>query len=118
MIEKISYKGEINITDSVIKSIVGESTMSCYGVVGMSSQSIFKDFYNEKANNNYSEKGVVVSIDNNYIDLAIHVVLGYSIPVKNTCREIKKVVAFQLDKQLNIRPRNIKIYVDRIDNIN
>ncbi len=118
MIEKLSYKGDIKIKESVIKSIVGESTMSCYGVVGMSSKSIFKDFYNEKAHNNILEKGVVISVEDSYVDLSIHVVLGYSIPVRNTCKEIKKVVAFQLDKQLNIKPRKIEIYVDRIDNIN
>ncbi len=116
MIKKFSYRGAINVSDAVIKNIVGITTMSCYGVVGMSSQNTIRDFYSEKMNKSNFDRGINLKTNGNVVDLEIHIVLGYSIPVKNTCEEIRKMVAYQLEKKLEIKARNIDIFVEGIDN--
>ncbi len=117
MYQKNALNGEIIFENSVIQNIVGIAVSSCYGVVEMASVRRIKDriFNNKK---DYYEQGIVVNdYGNGIIDLDVHIVLGYSIPVKSVSSEVKKRIAYELDKNLSIKVRNINVYVDAIDKI-
>ncbi len=118
MYEKSAVAGLITYDDKVIQNTVGITVSSCYGVVEMASVKRMKDYIlNNMSRVNY-ERGVVIrSYDNGIIDLDVHIVIGYSIPVMSVCREIKKSVAYELEKTLNIKARSIKIFVEAIDKV-
>ncbi len=118
MYEKSAVSGTIIFEDKVIQNTVGIAVSSCYGIVEMASVKRVKDYIlNNIAKHNY-ERGVVIrSYEGGIIDLDIHVVVGYSIPVKSVCEEVKKRVAYELEKNLNIKARNIKVFVEAVDKI-
>ncbi len=118
MYQKSGINGEIIFENNVIKNIVGITVSSCYGVVEMASVARVKDKIFSNISKNYFEQGIVVNDHGNgIIDLDVHIVLGYSIPVKSVTSEIKKRVAYELEKSLNIKLREINIYVEAIDKI-
>ncbi len=118
MYETNTYDGIITFDDKVIQNIVGITVSSCYGVVEMSSVKRIRDYIYGNVKHNYFEQGVVInSYSHGIIDLSIHVVIGYSIPVRSVCYEIKKRVAYELEKNLNIKVRDIMVFVDAIDKI-
>ncbi len=118
MYQKSGVNGEIIFEDNVIQNIVGIAVSSCYGVVEMASVRRIRDRIFSNIQKNYFEQGIVVhDYGNGIIDLDVHVVLGYSIPVKSVTNEIKKRVAYELEKSLNIKLREINIFVDAIDKI-
>ncbi len=118
MYEHSTVSGVIKYEDSVIQNTVGITVSSCYGVVEMASVKRVKDYIIDSISGTNFERGVVIrSYDSGIIDLDIHIVVGYSIPVKSVCSEIKKRVAYELEKNLNIKARNIKIFVEAIDKI-
>ncbi|MFV0424898.1 MAG: Asp23/Gls24 family envelope stress response protein [Bacilli bacterium] len=118
MYVKNGVAGVIVFEDKVIQNTVGITVSSCYGVVEMASVKRMKDYIlNSIGKNNY-ERGVVIrSYESGIIDLDIHIVVGYSIPVKSICNEIKKRVVYDLENNLNIKARDIKIFVEAIDKI-
>ncbi len=118
MYEKSTVAGSIIFEDKVIQNTVGITVSSCYGVVEMASVKRIKDYILENISNSNYERGVVIrSYESGIIDLDIHIVVGYSIPVKSVCNEIKKRVAYDLENNLNIKARDIKIFVEAIDKI-
>ncbi len=111
-------KGYISFENSVIKNIVGIAVSSSYGVVEMSSVKRIRDYIYSNVDKNYFEQGVVIrDYEHGVIDLDVHIVIGYSIPVKGLALEIKKRIAYELEKNLNIKVRSIVIYIDAIDKI-
>lgn len=118
MYQKSGVNGKIVFEDKVIQNVVGIAVSSCYGVVEMASVRRFRDRFFGNIQKDYYEQGIVVNdFGNGIIDLEVHVVLGYSIPVKSVTTEIKKRVAYELEKNLNIKVRQINIFVDAIDKI-
>ncbi len=115
MYEKNTVSGSIIFEDKVIQNTVGITVSSCYGVVEMASVKRVKDYILDNINPSNYERGVVIrSYNNGVIDLDIHIVIGYSIAVRSVCNEIKKRVAYDLENNLNIKARNIKIFVESI----
>lgn len=110
--------GAITFDDKVIQNIVGITVSSCYGVVEMASVRRLRDYFYTNTQKDYYQQGVVInSFEHGIIDLNIHVVIGYSIPVKSICYEIQKRVAYELEKNLNLKVRKILVCVDAIDKI-
>ncbi len=118
MYRKNSVLGEVKFEDQVIKNTVGIAVSSCYGVVEMASVKRIKDVIFSSIQKDYYEQGIEIHCPSEgIIDLGIHVVLGYSIPVKSVCHEIKNRVAYELEKNLNLKARHIYVYVEAIDKI-
>ncbi|MFV0499396.1 MAG: Asp23/Gls24 family envelope stress response protein [Bacilli bacterium] len=118
MYVKSGVEGSMIFDDKVIQNIVGITVTSCYGVVEMASVRRVKDYLLDSVNKLTYERGVVIkTCKDGIIDLDVHIVVGYSIPVKSICNEIKNRVAYDLENILNIKARNIIIFVDAIDKI-
>lgn len=118
MYEKSAVAGTIIYEDKVIQNTVGITVSSCYGVVEMASVNRMRNYIFDNFSKDKFDKGVGIrTYEAGVIDLDIHIVVGYSIPVQTICEEIKKRVAYELEKNLNIKAREIVIFVEAIDRI-
>lgn len=118
MYEKSLVDGSLIFEDKVIQNIVGIAVSSSYGVVEMASVKRVRDYVIRTMHKKNFEQGVVIkSYNNGIIDLDIHIVIGYRLPIRSICDEVKKRVAYELEKNLNIKVRNMMVYVEAIDRI-
>ena len=111
--QKTPYGG-IGISLEAIASVAGKAASECYGVVGMTSQKMFKDGFNELLKRENYSKGVIIKNKDNGIEVDLYVVIGYGVKVTEVINEIQKRVKYTLEKALELDVLSVNVYVQGI----
>jgi len=113
-IEFSGTNGKVNISDQVISNIIGASVYECYGVVGMASKNKFKDGVTDLLGKENYGKGIVVNIDENEIEIHIHVIVSYGVKISEVARSIQERVKHQVETMLDIHVANVDVIVEDV----
>lgn len=100
--------GEVFIADEVVSAIAGLATLEVDGVVSIEGN--FSDSFSTK--NNYEKVKIRVDGVYVYVDMAIHVKYGYSIP-KITSQIQEKVIA-SLKNMVELTCKEVNIKITRV----
>ncbi len=99
MAVKIKTKyGIIDISNSVIATVVGGAATSIYGIVGMASRNQIRDNLNDILKRENYARGVVVRQTDNGVKIEVNIIVSYG--TKNI-RSLPKC-----PRQSKIQPRN------------
>ena len=113
-IKRKTTLGSIKISDDAIATLTGGAVIECYGVVGMTSQKMFKDGFNELLKRENYSKGVIIKDKDNGIEVDLYVVIGYGVKVTEVINEIQKRVKYTLEKALELDVLSVNVYVQGI----
>ena len=106
--------GGINVSTDAIAALTGTIVSECYGVVGMSSQHLFKDGMAVLLRKENYQKGVVVRETKEGLELDLYVIICYGVRITEVVQELQKKVKYQLGKALDINFKSINVYVQGI----
>lgn len=105
-----SIVGSLSVSNDVIADIAGYAAMSCYGVVGMAEQQQGVESVRLLSGQRL-RKGVLVSSNDEGLQLDLHVVLESGVNMKSVCQNLASSVSFTLSEIAQIDPAHLKIAI-------
>ena len=105
--------GEVTIDSSVVAKYAGSAAVECFGIVGMASVGV-KDGIVKLLNKESLTQGVNVSIVNNEIKIAFHVIVSYGVSIKAVCENLISNVRYKLEDFTGLKVSDIKIIVEGV----
>ena len=105
--------GEVTIDSSVVAKYAGSAAVECFGIVGMASVGV-KDGIVKLLNRESLTQGVNVSIVNNEIRLAFHVIVSYGVSIVAVCENLISNVRYKLEDFTGLKVSDIRIIVEGV----
>ena len=106
--------GTVDIENDVIATIVGASTTEIFGVVGMTSKNAVKDNFKTLLRQENYAKGVVISANDNGVDVDIYVIVSLGVNISEVAKNVQARVKFNLENQLGIRANSVNVFVQNV----
>jgi len=105
----VNNLGSITITPNVIANIAGSIATRCYGVVAMAAKGGIGDLVTAIKKDN--SKGIKVSIEEDGVDIEIHIVVKYGVNIKAIADSIVKDVNYQVELATGFKVRNVSVNI-------
>lgn len=105
--------GNVIIENNVIATIAGISAMQSYGIVGMASKNA-KDGIFELLRFDFMDKGINVIVEDNRVNLELHVILEYGVKISVVAQNIIDNVKFSVESITGLQVDNIDVLVQGI----
>ncbi|CAM3042714.1 Asp23/Gls24 family envelope stress response protein [Lactococcus laudensis] len=106
--------GTVDIENDVIATIVGASTTEIFGVVGMTSKNAVKDNFKTLLRQENYAKGVVISANDNGVDVDIYVIVSFGVKISEVAKNVQERVKFNLENQLGITANSVNVFVQNV----
>ena len=106
--------GTIDISNSVIASVVGGAATSIYGVVGMASKHQLRDGFNEILNRENFSRGVVITQEDGEVVVDVYVIIGYGLKISEVAKNVKEKVKYNLETTLGMKTQKVNVYVQGV----
>ena len=101
----------IYFNKDVIADYVGLSVTECPGVVGMAMISL-KDGIYKLLKKQSSGKGVEVNIENNKLNLNVHIIILTGININELIKELKEIIIYTLKNNLGLEINELTIFIE------
>lgn len=111
--EVVTERGRILVSDDVIATMAGVATTECYGIVGMAGSRI-KDGIAELLGRENLSKGVVVSLNENSVDIDLYIVVGYGTRISEIARNVTGKVRYVVESSTGLKVNGIHIHVQGV----
>ncbi|MCK4257885.1 MAG: Asp23/Gls24 family envelope stress response protein [Halanaerobiales bacterium] len=105
--------GKISISREVIAIIAGLAAVECYGLVGMSSQTL-QDGLAELLGRENLSKGVSVKIEKDDVLIDIYIIVEYGVNIMEVANNVLGKVDYTVEKMTGIKPAKININVQGV----
>ena len=113
MAVKIKTKyGLIDISNSVIATVVGGAATSNYGVVGMASKNALRDGAYTILNRENYRRGVVTN--DNQIVVDVYIIVGYGLKISEVSHNVQDSVKYNLENLLGIKTKSVNVIVQGV----
>ncbi|OOB79058.1 MAG: alkaline-shock protein [Epulopiscium sp. Nele67-Bin002] len=114
MVEKFSnQQGTIEIDEEVIAQISGITATECYGIVGMAARGVKDGIVRLLMRDNIT-KGVLVTFQENQVDIEFHIVVEYGTKISAVTDNLMSTIRYQLKDMLGLQVGVIKIFVEGV----
>ena len=116
-IKKKTDFGQISISNEAIASVVADSTLECYGVVGIASRGDIKEkIYKLLTKKEYS-KGIFATQDKNEIIVSIYIVVAFGCKITEVLNEVQKKVKYVLEKTFETKVKQVNVYAQDLQKV-
>lgn len=106
--------GQIAISSEVFTNLTGEAATNCFGVKGMTVNSI-TDGIVHMLKPEYKGKGVsVVYNGDGPISIELHIAIDRGVNIPVICESIKEEVRYKVSKGTGVDVKRVDIYVDKM----
>ena len=105
--------GKIDISTEVFANLVGFAASGCYGVVGMANKSK-TDGIVRLLKRDLMDKGVKVTIEEDGVDIDLHIVVEYGINICAISQSIISRVKYFIENTTGFVVKAVNVYVDSI----
>lgn len=105
--------GRILLSDEVVATMAGVATTECYGIVGMAG-SLLKDGIAELLGRETLSKGVTVTMEDEYIDIELYVIVGYGTRISEIARNVTDKVRYVVESSTGLKVRGVHIRVQGV----
>lgn len=106
--------GKIDITNDTIARVVGEATVECYGVVGMTSKHQIRDGLTEILRKENFSRGVLVRSAGADTQIDLYIIVGYGTKITEVAYQVQSKVQYTLKKILGLTIGSVNIYVQGV----
>ena len=111
--EVVTDLGRIHLAEDVIATMAGVATTECYGIVGMAG-SRFKDGIAELLGRENLAKGVEVILEDDTVDIGLHIVVGYGTRISEIARNVTGQVRYVVESQTGLKVKGVHIHVEGV----
>ncbi len=101
--------GRIDISPRAVASLVGQTVIECYGVVGMASKNLTSSLVGVLQRD--SRRGVEVRLEDGEIIIDLYVVIEYGTKVSTVAHNIMRSVKFNVEKALGVPVKQVNVHV-------
>lgn len=112
-VEYESKLGNISISPKAIAQVAGESAVSCFGVVGMAQVSLYQGIAKLLTKDSIT-KGVEVSVSDNVINIALHIIVAYGANVHSVSENLIENVKYKVENFTSLSVSEIIVFVEGI----
>jgi uncharacterized alkaline shock family protein YloU len=111
--EVITQLGRIHLSEDVIATMAGVATTECYGIVGMAGSRL-KDGISELLGRENLARGVQVILDDESVEIDLHIVVGYGTRVSEIGRNVTGAVRYVVESFTGLKVRGVHIHVEGV----
>ncbi|HEY8345901.1 MAG TPA: Asp23/Gls24 family envelope stress response protein [Symbiobacteriaceae bacterium] len=111
--EIVTELGRIHLSEDVIATMAGLATTECYGIVGMAGSRL-KDGLAELLGRENLAKGVEVSLEDDAVEIDLHVVVGYGTRISEIGKNVTGKVRYVIETYTGLRVRAVRIHVEGV----
>lgn len=111
--EVVTDLGRIHLSDDVIATMAGVAATECYGIVGMAGSRL-ADGIAELLGRENLAKGVEVSVDEDTVEIDLHIVVGYGTRISEIARNVTEKVRYVVESYTGLRVRGVHIHVEGV----
>ncbi|MFC2064912.1 Asp23/Gls24 family envelope stress response protein [Chloroflexota bacterium] len=101
--------GSIRISPKAVATIAYQAILQSYGVVGLAPKNLAEGLAHTITKE--PSRGVSVSIDDDKIDIDIHIIVEYGTRVTSVAESVSRAVRFQVEKSLGLPVHNINVHI-------
>jgi uncharacterized alkaline shock family protein YloU len=105
--------GRINLSEDVIATMAGVATTECYGIVGMAGSRL-KDGIAELLGRENLARGVQVTLDEDSVEIDLHIVVGYGTRISEIARNVTTQVRYVIESFTGLQVRGVHIHVEGV----
>ena len=114
MVNIVSEKGKISITNEVFSNLAGDAATSCFGVKGMVGRSQNSGPLQLLRRESMS-KGVTVHYnEDDSVSLELHIGVDQGVNISAVARSIMNEVSYKLERSTGVPVKSVDVFVDTI----
>ncbi|NOX62738.1 MAG: Asp23/Gls24 family envelope stress response protein [Chloroflexi bacterium] len=104
-------KGKIEISPNAIATLVANTVLECYGVVGMAGKTKFDDWRAGLLNLDDIHRGVSVRITKDGVTVNIYVIVEYGTRISEVAHGVMRRVHYTLSRQVGLPVAAVNVHV-------
>lgn len=106
--------GTIDISNTVIATVVGGAATDVYGIIGMASKNQIRDNLNDILRRENYARGVVVRQEENGVAIDVYIMVGYGTKISEVCRNVQSKVKYNLETMLGVSANSVNVFVQGV----
>lgn len=111
MSERATPLGKIEISRNAVATLVAETVLQCYGVVGMAGKTKFEDWRTGLLNTADAHKGVDVSLVDGSITVNLYIIIEYGTRISEVARSVMQRVEYVLNQNVGLPVTAVNVHV-------
>lgn len=105
--------GDATIAEEAVKQMAGSVALECIGIVGMAAVSM-TDGLMRLITKESLTKGVEVSVENDRISVAFHVIVAYGVSITAVSQNLVDTVKYKLESFTGLKVGHVDIFVEGV----
>lgn len=99
-------QGRLTISREAVAEIVAETTLGCYGVVGLSSGS--------RVGRIFRREGISVDGASSALRIELHVVVAHGLNLAEVASTVRSQVAYELERLTGLTVASVEVVIERV----
>ena len=109
----VNETGNINVSNEVLATIVGQSVEQCYGIVDMSSSSASDGLWSLLHKDNYS-KGITVKTNEDELEIDVYVIVEYGVSIDAVAHVVIDTIAYNIESLTGIKTSKVNVHIQDV----
>lgn len=106
--------GKLSFSSEYFSGLVGEAAKNCFGVAGMSTGSVKDSVKALVLGEDFPEKGVHVTAQDNMLYIELHIAVSYGVNVASASQSITHRVRDEVEQATGLKVARVTVSVDDI----
>ncbi len=98
--------GRLTIAREAVAEIVAETTLGCYGVVGLSAGS--------RVGRMFRREGISVDGDSQSLRIEVHVVVEHGLNLAEVASTVRSQVAYEVERLTGLSVASVEVVIQRV----
>ena len=98
--------GRLTIARDAVAEIVAETTLACYGVVGLSAGT--------RVGRMFRREGISVEGDAKALRIEVHVVVEHGLNLAEVASTVRSQVAYEVERLTGLTVASVEVAIDRV----
>ena len=112
MIKIENHLGVIDISHEYFVNLVGNATVSCFGVAAMSNPDAKQGIMAKLTKKDDIDKGIRVRIKNEKLVIDLHIIVAYGTNISAIVKSIMHKVEFTIQEKTGFTVARVNVFVD------
>lgn len=112
MVKFENHLGVIDISHDYFVNIVGNATVSCFGVAAMSNADVKQGFIGKFTKKDNINKGIRVRVKNQKLVIDLHIIVSYGTNISAIVKSIMHKVEFTVQEKTGLSVARVNVFVD------
>lgn len=111
MTEQKAPPGRIEISKQAIATLVAETALQCYGVVGLADSGRLPAWRRAWVLPEGGQRGVVVGLTDGVITLDLYVIVEYGTRISEVARSLMERIAYTIDQNVGLPLAAVNVHI-------